>query len=49
MTMEEYTKIVAQIAVQKEVAEEYPGKTIENIIVQLEARRKEIDNSAAKQ
>ncbi len=38
-----------RIAVLKEVAAEYPGKTIENIIAQLEARRKEIGNSAAKQ
>ena len=49
MTMAEYIRLVAKIAVLKEVAEEYPGKTIENIIVQLEARRKEIGNSAAKQ
>lgn len=34
-----------RIAVLKEVAEEYPGKTIENIIVQLEARRKELNKS----
>ena len=34
------------INVLKEVAAEYPGKTIENIIAQLEARRKEIGNSA---
>ena len=41
MTMAEYIRLVAKIAVLKEVAEEYPGKTIENIIVQLDARRKE--------
>ena len=35
-----------QIYTLKEVAEEYPGKTVENIIAQLEARRKEIGNSA---
>ena len=29
----------------QEVAEEYPGKTIENIIVQLEARRNELNKS----
>ena len=45
MTKEEYIRLVAQIAVLKEIAKEYPGKTIENIIVQLEARRKEIDNN----
>ena len=40
MTVAEYTRLIAQIAVLKEVAEEYPGKTIDNIIVQMEARRK---------
>lgn len=44
----ERLRLVAQIAILKEVAEEYPGKTIENIIVQLEARLKEIGNNAAK-
>ena len=34
-----------QIYTLKEVAEEYPGKTIENIIAQLEARRKELNKS----
>ena len=33
-----------RISVLKEVAAEYPGKTIENIIAQMEARRKEWDN-----
>ena len=42
MTMAEYTRLVAQIAVLKEIAREYPAKTIENIIVQMEARRKEV-------
>ena len=45
----EYIKILMQIATSKNVAEEYHGKTIENIIAQMEARRKEIGNSAAKQ
>lgn len=45
MTMAEYTRLVAQIAVLKEVAREYPTKTIENIIVQMEARRKEVWNA----
>ena len=40
-TTSEYTRLEAQIAVLREVAEEYPGKTIENIIVQMEARLKE--------
>ena len=45
MTVAEYTRLVAQIAVLKEVAEEYHGKTIENIIMQMEARKKEIENA----
>ena len=45
MTVSDYTRLEAQIAVLREVAEEYPGKTIENIIVQLEARRKEMENA----
>ena len=34
-----------RISVLREVAAEYPGKTIENIIAQMEARRKEINKS----
>ena len=49
MTVAEYTRLVAQIAVLKEIAMEYSSKTIDNIIVQMEAVRKEIGNSAAKQ
>ena len=45
MTMAEYTRLVAQIAVLKEVAIEYPTKTIDNIIVQMEARKKEVENA----
>ena len=41
----EYIKILMQIATLKNVAEEYPGKTIENIIAQLEARRNELNKS----
>ena len=41
MTMAEYTRLVAQIAVLKEVAMEYTAKTIENIIAQMEAIKKE--------
>ena len=46
MTTPEYARLEAQIAVLKEIAQEYPGKTIENIIVQMEARRKELGNNA---
>ena len=49
MIVSEYTRLEAHIAALKEVAEEYPGKTIENIIVQMEARRKEIGNRATEQ
>ena len=41
-TTSEYTRLEAQIAVLREVAEEYSGKTIENIIIQMESRRKEM-------
>lgn len=41
----EYIKLLMQIATLKNVAEEYPGKTIENIIAQMEARRKELNKS----
>lgn len=37
--------MIHRISVLKEVATEYPGKTIENIIAQLEARRKELNKS----
>lgn len=43
MNGKEYLKLHNQIAALKEIAEEYPGKTIENIIVQLEARFKELN------
>ena len=42
MTMAEYTRLVSQIVVLEEIAREYPTKTIENIIMQMEARRKEV-------
>ena len=43
MTVAEYIRLVAQIAILKEIAKEYPRKTIENIIVQIEARLKELN------
>ena len=45
MTKEEYLRLSAHIAMLEDIAEEYPGKTIENIIAQLEARRKEVLNA----
>ena len=41
----EYSWLIYRICALKEVAAEYPGKTIENIIAQLEARRKEVENA----
>ena len=38
MTAEDRIKITAQIAVLKEIAIDYNGKTIDNIIQQLELR-----------
>ena len=37
--------MIHRISILKEVATEYPGKTIENIIAQLEARRNELNKS----
>ena len=41
----ELLRFYAKLNMLKETAEEYPGKTIENIIVQLEARLKEMNNA----
>ena len=43
MTKEEYLRLSVHIAMLEDIAEEYPSKTIENIIVQMEARRKEVE------
>lgn len=45
MTVGEYAKLNAKIAVLKEMAIDYSGKTIDNIIQQLEAIRKEVSNA----
>ena len=37
--VKEYLKLHNQICTLKEIALEYPGKTIENIIAQMEARK----------
>ena len=49
MTKEEYLRLSVHIAMLEDIAEEYPGKTIENIIAQMEARQREVDNSAIEQ
>ena len=43
MTIRDYIRLKAQVAVLKEIAMDYPGKTIENVIVQIEARLKELN------
>ena len=43
--LSQYMILSMMIATLKKVATEYPGKTIENIIVQMEARRKELNKS----
>ena len=45
MTKEEYLRLSVHIAMLEDIAEEYPGKTIENIIAQMEARKKEVENA----
>ena len=41
MTQGDYNRLTSQIGMMKQVARDYPGKTIENIIMQMEARAKE--------
>ena len=45
MKPRERIRFIATIDTLKRVAAEYPGKTIENIIVQMEARKKELINN----
>ena len=45
MTTPEYLRLSVHIAMLEDIAEEYPGKTIENIIAQLEARRNELNKN----
>lgn len=43
MTNAEYIRLLAKISVLKEIRQEYPHKTIDNIIQQMEAVRKEVE------
>ena len=45
MKPRERIRFIATIDTLKRVSLEYPGKTIENIITQLEARKKEVENA----
>ena len=49
MKPRERIRFIATIDTLKRVAAEYPGKTIDNIIAQMEARKKEVENNAEKQ
>lgn len=44
MKQADYIRLTAQIAVLKEIAVDYSGKTIGNIIQQLKAIKKEVEN-----
>lgn len=41
MTQGDYNRLTSQIGVLRQVAKDYQGKTIENIIQQMEARAKD--------
>lgn len=45
MTKEDYLRLSVHIAMLEDIAEDYPGKTIENIIAQMETRMKEVLNA----
>lgn len=47
-TNSDYIRTKAQIAVLKEVSLDYQGKTIDNIIQQMEARVKEMEKGGAR-
>lgn len=44
MTIGEYAMLNAKIAILKDIAINYSGKTIDNVIQQLEAIREEVSN-----
>lgn len=44
MTIGEYAMLTAKIAILKDIAINYSGKTIDNVIQQLEAIREEVSN-----
>lgn len=44
MNVGEYARLNAKIAVLKEITIDYSGKTIDNIIQQLEAIREDVNN-----
>ena len=44
MTVREYAMLNAKMSLLKEIAIEYSGKTIDNVIKQLEAVREEVSS-----
>lgn len=48
MKQADYIRLTAQIAVLKEIAVDYSGKTIDNIIQQLEAIKKEVEHDQSR-
>lgn len=42
MKTKDYQRLREDIALLEDIATEYPGKTIDNIIVQMKARRSEL-------
>lgn len=48
MKQADYIRLTAQIAILKEIAVDYSGKTIDNIIRQLEAIKKEVEDEGWK-
>ena len=44
MRQPEFERLVSDITRLKQIAKEYQGKTIENVIQQMEARKKEYIN-----
>lgn len=42
MTVAEHIRLQAQLTILQEVAKDYQGKTIDNIILQMEARLDEV-------
>ncbi len=48
MKQADYIRLTAHISVLKEIAVDYSGKTIDNIIQQLEAIKKEVEHDQSR-
>lgn len=49
MTQRDYIEVTAKIAILRDVAQSYPGRTIENIIQNLESIKKYMEEEADKE